>query len=700
MARKFIRTRKTQIQSLSSVILLCLSAVAFSQEASQRVLTQRALEEQESTGRIFLVNDFAQYAPRNALDMLEQVPGFVVRDDDQGRGLGQANTNVLINGVRLSSKSQDIRDQLRRVNVDNVEQIAIIDGATLEIPGLSGQVANVTTRGGETSGRFEYRNNYRPDYEPSWFGGEISISSSTGNLEWNAAFTHNTNRGGALGPSIISDGSGTITEVRDVYLHSEGEYPALSGNLKWNAPGGSIANFNARYEKTYRDFSNDEQRNLVNGVDRFRDFDNKDRDYEYELGADLDFAFGPGRMKVIGLQRLDDSNTGSYRVLVFEDASPSTGNRFLIQAETTERIARGEYRWNALGGNWQLDAEAAFNELDQSSQLFNLDNTGAFIEVPFPGGTGGVTEDRYEMILNHGRTFDNGVTFQLGLGAENSELEQTGPGGLTRTFWRPKGSFALAWAPQEGLDISLNIARKVDQLSFGDFLAEVFLEDQNANAGNAALKPTLSWESDLELNKNLGRLGSTTLKFYAQWFDDYIDIIPLPGGGESPGNIDSAELYGLEWNSTFNFDSLGWQGAKLDLEITLEESEVNDPLTGEARAFSRHYDRELDIDLRHDIAGTDWAWGVGLEYNHVLPSYRLSEVNREYEGPIYSFGFVEHKDVFGLTVNLQIFNLTDGRAVLDRTVYTGPRDSSLVLFRENHELEVGPIYRLQLTGSF
>ena len=133
MARKFVRTRKTQIQSLSSVILLCLSAVAFSQEASQRVLTQRALEEQESTGRIFLVNDFVQYAPRNALDMLEQVPGFVVRDDDQGRGLGQANTNVLINGVRLSSKSQDIRDQLRRVNVDNVEQIAIIDGTTLEM---------------------------------------------------------------------------------------------------------------------------------------------------------------------------------------------------------------------------------------------------------------------------------------------------------------------------------------------------------------------------------------------------------------------------------------------------------------------------------------------------------------------------------------------------------------------------------------
>ena len=86
--------------------------------------------------------------------MLNRVPGFSIQrqdqdqDDGEGRGLGQAGTNVLINSQRLSSKSQDIFDQLQRVTVDNVERIEIVDGTTLDLPGLSGQVANVITRYG------------------------------------------------------------------------------------------------------------------------------------------------------------------------------------------------------------------------------------------------------------------------------------------------------------------------------------------------------------------------------------------------------------------------------------------------------------------------------------------------------------------------------------------------------------------------
>jgi outer membrane receptor for ferrienterochelin and colicins len=56
---------------------------------------------------------------------------------------------------------------------------------------------------------------------------------------------------------------------------------------------------------------------------------------------------------------------------------------------------------------------------------------------------------------------------QLGAGGEKSELEQSGPSGLTRNFWRPKGSLSLAWAPNEDMDVSLNISRRVGQLSFG-----------------------------------------------------------------------------------------------------------------------------------------------------------------------------------------------------------------------------------------
>ena len=90
---------------------------------------------------------------------------------------------------------------------------------------------------------------------------------------------------------------------------------------------------------------------------------------------------------------------------------------------------------------------------------------------------------------------------------------------------------------------------------------------------------------------------------------------------------------------------------------------------------------------------------MGMEYMHILPSFRLAEVCHDYEGPIYTWAFLEHKDVFGMTVNLQVFNMTNGRGMYHRTVYAGLRDSSPVLFIEERDLSVQPIFRLQITGN-
>ena len=694
-------TKKSLLLACLAVIALAMSGFVSAQASAVTPMPEPAVPEAATVGRTFTAEDFQRFTPRNALDMLNQVPGFTVRRGGQGRGLGQANTNVLVNGLRLSSKSQDVFDQLRRVTVDNVERIEIIDGATLEIPGLSGQVANVITLGGDNSGRYEYRTSHRPRYaEPSWIGGEMSVSGSTSRLEWNAAYSHGAGRGAAGGLGFISDEFGNVTEWRDIHWHFEGEFPSVSGNLKWDGSDSMVANLNVQYSRDYTQFSHDEERDLVTGVDRFRDFGNRGRNSSYEISADLDFEFGPGRMKLIGLESFKDNDFQSDAVLIFEDDSPSTGNRFASQSESGERIGRAEYRWDRLGGNWQLDAEAAFNRLDKASQLFSLDTTGNLVETLLPNSTGEVTEERYEMILTHGRTLGEGLAMQLGVGAENSELAQSGPGGLTRTFWRPKGLFSLAWTTEKEFDVSFKLARTVGQLSFGQFLAQVNLETENANAGNVELRPTLNWESDLEIEKALGKWGSSNLRLYARWSEDYIDIIPLPGGGESHGNIDSAQLYGIAWNSTINLDPIGWEAAKIDLRLTAEESSVEDPLTGVSRSFSNHYDRRGDISLRHDIPGSDWAWGVGIQYSHVLPSYRLSEVGLNYEGPIYTSAFVEHKNVFGLTARLNVFNLTDGRALFNRTVYTGLRDDSSVLYIEHRDLSVQPIIGFKLTGNF
>jgi hypothetical protein len=694
-------TRRLRAPSLAAVTLV-LSGIANAEDnAAPAASTSQTVA--PTTARVFTPMNFERFAPRNALDMLNRVPGFSIQgqDEEEGRGLGQASTNVLINGQRLSSKSQDIFDQLQRITVDNVERIEIVDGATLDLPGLSGQVANVITRYGAISGRYEWRTVHRPKYaDPSWWGGDLSVNGSTASIEWNAAYTHGTGRGGAGGMGVITDAVGDITELRDVRIKFNGEFPRLSGSMKWTGDKGMVANLNVQYNRNKNDFTNDEDRNPLTGVGSFRDFDNDGRGSGYEIGGDIEFALGPGKLKVIGLERNNHNDFGQISQVIFDDDSPTTGTRFLGTSESGERIARGEYRWDRWGGNLEVDLEAAYNKLDQTSQLFNLDPAGRFAEIPLPNSSGRVQEDRYEMILSYGRTLANKLTLRVAAGTENSTLEQTGPGGLTREFWRPKGSVSLAWAARESLNVSVNLERRVGQLTFSDFLASVSLALDNANAGNVELKPTLTTESNVQLEKSWGDWGSSNLRVYRRWLDDYIDIIPIPGGGESSGNISEANLYGFNLSSTVNLDPAGWEGVRLDLNLTVEDSSVADPLTGTKRSFSNFYDRRANINLRHDVPETDWAWGIGAQYNHVQPSYRLSQVAVEYEGPTYTFGFVERKNFHGLTLNLQIFNMTDGRAIFYRTVYDGLRTDGNVSFNESRDLSVQPIFRLQLTGSF
>jgi hypothetical protein len=692
--------------SVSALALAVIPAATLAQEIGD-LPPPAAVEgpEPQPRGReVYTPEDFARFAPRNALDMLNQVPGFTIVSQDQGRGLGQANDNVIVNGERIASKSEGVFDALRRIPTNRVERIEIVDGSTLGIPGLSGQVANIVTKGGGISGRFEYRAMWRPRYaKPSYGGGEISLSGTTPRVEWSAAYSHGTGRGGAGGGegTVITDAFGNVTETRDVLIQFVGDFPRLSGRMKWDGPGSMVANVNASYSRTYINFSNDENRDLVVGIDRFRDFDNRERGYGYEIGGDLDFAFGPGRMRVIGLERYNNSSSRADSLFVFANESPTTGSRFARQSESGERIGRAEYRWDMLGGNWQIDAEAAFNRLDQVAQLFDLDPAGNFVEIPFPAGSGGVTEDRYESILTHSRVLGKGLTLQLGAGGEYSKLAQSGPGGLIRTFWRPKGSASLAWAPMQGMDVSLKLARTVGQLSFGDFLASVNLAQDTGNAGNALLVPQQAWETELEVKKSLSAWGSATLKLYGRWIEDYIDIVPVAGGLESRGNIvGGAKLYGTSLNATINLDPLGWKGARITANGRIESSSLSDPLTSVSRPFSNHNYTGGNVSLRYDIPESGWALGGGIEWGVNKPYVRLFEVGRDYEGPVYTFAFIEHKDVFGLTVNLNMFNLTGGQGFFDRTVYSGLRDRSPISFIERRRTDISTIYRLTVRGNF
>ena len=650
--------------------------------------------------RSFTPQDFARFAPRTALDMVRQVPGFTIRDAPQERGLGQASANVLLNGRRIGGKSDDVATQLGRIPVANVVRIEIVDGATLDVPGLSGEVANVITRSARTNGQFSWRPEFRARHtDPVLTRFDSSLSGQTGPFEWTLGLENQAGAGGAGGPTQILDRNRDILELRDDEWQSRTNQPRGSVRLVYDGPGTSVGNFNASYRRFWHDFDEVGLRTTTGLPDRTRTVDQAVHGYQYEIGGDFEFAVAGGRLKLIGLNRFEDEPVEQTVITAFADGRPSVGSRFTRESDELERIARGEFRWRAGGADLQISAEGAFNRLDSESRIFTLDPDGTFRELPFPAGTGAVAEDRYELMASYGRPLAANLTMQLSAGGEYSRLSQVGAGGLTRTFWRPKGQLALNYRPDPRTTLNLRIQRRVGQLNFSDFLATVNFSDDRENAGNPELVPPQSWEIDLEGIRNLGRYGQTRLRLYSRFFQDIVDTIPIGPTGESPGNIDRATVFGFEWATTFNFDPMGWRGARLDARLQLQRSRVEDPLTGEQRSISNSLLRFVEMSLRHDIPDSDWAWGGNL--NHFLPTrnVRLTEVGRQWEGPVWSSLFVEHKDVLGLTVRATVTNLTGARSMWDRTVYQGRRTGPVAFF-EDRNRDIGPIFSFSVRGRF
>ena len=684
-------------------LLLIPVASARAQEAPAPTAPAPAATEAApaTTGQTFTPDFFTRFNPRSALDMIRQLPGFTIQQGGAERGLGQASANVLVNGQRLSAKDDGVEGELTRITARNVVRIELVDASTLNVPGLTGQVANVITRTQGISGSFTWRGEARAHFaDPMFTRFESSLSGRAGRIEYSLGLTNYANRGAAGGIDVIRDGTGALFETRDDVIKFNLDQPKLTAGLKYTGPGGEVGNITGFYRVLRLDGRVNETRVRPGRTDAMRAFSEREHSANYEISGDFAFGFGPGRLKLIGLTRYNPDPYSQQSVLSFADGSPSTGDRYAQDAYLRETIGRAEYDWKMLGGDWQWSAEAAFNTYKNTARLFSLNSAGQFIEVPFPDGSGGVHEDRYESQLSLTRRLTPKLTLTASGGVEFSRLTQSGSNAAERSFWRPKGAVSLAWVPQTGLDITLEARRKVGQLDFNDFLARVFLDENTNNAGNNELVPPQSWEFKLEAKKTLGRLGSIKLSLFDFRIEDLVDTVPVGNGGESPGNLPSARRQGLDVTGTIELAALGWRGAKLDLRGGLERSRVNDPLTGLPRAISETTDRYIGFDFRDDLPGTDWAWGMSFEAYHITDNYLLREVGLNWEGPRWLGIFVENKDVAGLTLKASINNVLNSRNYLDRTVWDGYRTQAPVLFTEHRNRLIGPIFSFSDKGSF
>ena len=695
-----------RIWVLTGVAISAMITASLLPNAAQAQTTPlSSLQPSNANGRqIYDAGQFSRFNPRTALDMVRQVPGFIIdTGDGDERGLGQADENVLINGARISGKNVDAYTFLGRISAANVVRIEIVDGATLSISGLSGQVLNLVTNVNETSGlrgNFKWQPRWRRSGN-NWFAGEASISGKLGKGEFTLSVENDAARNGVEGPEQVTDRFGNLLFERDEVARYRQDQPKLSGSYNRTSAAGSVFNANAAYQLYRKRETVSTDRTQAGQPDIFELYSSRENEWNAEFSADYEFGLGGGRLKLIGLQRLEHSPVSDFFGQSFTDGvTLPNGSRFDRVSDEGESILRAEYGWKTAGGtDWGISVEGAYNFLDNEAALAVLDTQGIFQPVALTNANSKVTEYRGEFIGSYGRPLSDDLNLQATLGGEYSKISQSGSAGQSRSFIRPKGSVSLAWKAQPGLDLSLKVERSVGQLNFFDFVESVDVSQNNGNAGNPGLVPPQSWRAELEATQKLGPWGSLTVNIYGEKFSDIVDSIPITATTEARGNLDSATSYGVGVVSSILFDPIGWTGAKLDFEGEVRKSSLRDPLTGNFRRIGDDKIFTYEATLRHDIPGSNWAWGAGLEDFRYSKFLRLDQVTRFHTGAPYSWIFVEHKDVFGLTVQANLGNLFGRSENFTRTAYADRRDGPIA-FVEDRSREFGLIYRLTVSGSF
>ena len=651
----------------------------------------------------YLPSSFARYAPKTALDLVEQLPGFTLKRDNSGqRGLGQAQGNVLIDGQRIASKGSGATAILGRIPVANVVRLEVFDGASSAIPGLSGQVVNVIVAGDSLSGTFSWSPRFDQGDSAMVTEGELSVSGKQGRLSYNLGIESTGYLRGKTGTEQVYDRDGALTEHRNVLRGDDYTDPRLNVRLGYESDTGAVFNFSAQH---FRRFNDDSEQ-----FDAFqtpqdaapflqRSFTSSERERSGELGLDYEFALGVGRLKLIGLHRFEYSPFENINRVDFADSTPTQRTRFLNTQDEAENILRGEYSWVSGGdSNWQVSAEAALNSLDATAQFERIAPDGTATDILLPNANSSIEETRHEINVSHGRPLSDTLSIQVSLGVEQSEISQSGSVGQTRQFTRGKGFASLAWNLNSQWTLDAKVERQVGQLNFFDFVASVNLDEDTANAGNPELVPPQTWLIELGATVNLTDVSVVDIRAYREFITDIVDQIPVGEDGEAPGNIDSADRYGLSANATVHLDSIGLNDVRANLVADYQISRVADPLTGDIRPISGDQLVNLDLELRHDIPNSPYAWGVTADRDWQAERVRLGQISLTDRRARFNV-FVEHKNLFGMTARLELQDLSRRATINARSFYAQRRTGPLT-FREQSRLEDGLGLIVSVRGDF
>jgi len=635
---------------------------------------------------------FADGRPDTALDMIARLPGFGLDTGDSGtRGLAGTAGNVLIDGAHPSTKSDSLDQILRRISAAGVARIELIRGGA---PGIDMQgrsvVANVVlVRTVVTERVFEANAYFYPDgYIGPLISGRWSRREGDNQIEGSISATTDRTDGTGDGYRRRYDPAGNLIQDADLVLWDRFRNVRATGAVQRRIADGLL-----KVNGLLGWFGNESSQDLLirsgAGSDSFND--EESTSVNGELGVNWTRDLGTRTaLELTGLQR--------YNTQEYTGVSTGSGGSSTFDAESTagESIVRATLRYRP-DDKYAVETggEIAFNFLDSANAY---EENG--VVIPLPSASVRVEELRGEVFGQTTWRPNPKFTLEAGVRVEVSEISQSGDSNQSKSFVFPKPRLQMTWTPWSGQQFRFRAEREVGQLDFGDFVASADIDIGQVEGGNPDLEPQKANVIEATYERRFWGEGVLDFTVSHAEIEDVVDVIPLTGGFDGVGNIGDGTSNFFQTRLTLPTDKLGVPNGRLQARASWSQTSVIDPVTGEERRFQGNQAFGCGVSFNQDLRGGRWSYGFDHGCNvDKGANYRVREIRYFYSEPFVTL-WGQWKPRPDLTARIDLGNASDRRNGYNRDIYSGPRDTAPLSFREVRRTQMSPWLFVQIRKTF
>ena len=637
---------------------------------------------------------FTQFQPNTATDMINNLPGFVFDDGDSVRGFAGAAGNVLIDGQRPTSKSDDLYSILRRIPATQVERIDLIRGAA---PGVDMQgktvMANVIRKKNTgVTGAAAFRTLWIPKDGRQVPQARLELQDRHGDtsLDGSLIVASFDDDGAGHGPEVATAPDGTRLDKTEDKTRAGGDQVTATGAYSTPAFGGTIRVNGQLMGQTYiYDERDQDVTSLAIQPNQEHDRQNQEQS---ELGLTYDRSFGAKlATETLFIQQLQGED---YLTLY---SAPDDVERFREGHENGESILRSTATYTySKALTFEAGGEGDYNWLDsRTTYVVNA------APQDLPAADVQVSELRGEVFAKATWIINPQFTLEGGMRVEGSNISSAGDVVLSKTLVYPKPRVVLTWSPEAADQFRFRVEEEVSQLDFNDFVAAPALTTGQVYVGNPNLVPQQALVLEAAYERRFWKSGDINLTYRHSELTDVIDRAPVlspTGDYDSPANIGSGTKDEFIAAFTVPIERFDIPGALIKGNLTWRTSSVTDPTTGKDRPISGLRPFEGQVEFDQDLPKWRLKWGAIYNVGWRQSYYRFSEVEVDELTPIGEL-FAEYTARPGLTLRTEIDNIGESfRRTLE--VYPDLRSDTAQEETDIRRLFFGPALYFRVRQAF